>query len=121
MQGQPKYSPLAPVVTTEMVGTWIDGSHWSADDLNRAVITKAVEYGAEFRCTDDEMFFGRVAVYLGQGNAWADQQPDDGERLTELADAAVDWMNRHLVYHHQLAFTVDENSLMLEKIEDSTE
>jgi hypothetical protein len=118
MHGQPTYSPLAPVVTTEMVGCWIDGSHQHPDDFSIAVIRKALEYGAIWDVREHAHVFDTAAVYRGRGQDFIHPNIDVPVALRELSDEAVEWMNDHLVYHHQLAFQIIESDLFLVNIED---
>ena len=118
MHGQPTYSPLAPVVTTEMVGCWIDGSHQHPDDFSIAVIRKALEYGAIWDVREHAHIFDTAAVYRARGEDFEHPTIEVSEALHELSDQAVEWMNEHLVYHHQIAFLIEESSLFLQVIED---
>lgn len=117
MHGQPTYSPLAPVVTTEMVGCWIDGSHQHPDDFSIAVIQKALQYGAIWDVREHAHIFDTAAVYRARGDDFVHWNIDVPEALRELSEQAVEWMNEHLVYHHQIAFQIVESSLFLSQMD----
>ncbi len=116
MHGKPNYSPLAPVVTTKMVGCWIDGSHQHPDDFSIAVIQKALEYGAIFDVRSDAHVVENAARYRARGEDFIHPNIDVPIALCELSDAAVEWMNENLVYHHQIAFQIIESDLFLSRM-----
>ena len=84
-------------MNTYQLGCIIDGSHWSAADIDHAVITYAETRGWTVGWMDAP--YGDVTDW----EAW----------LSEVADEAITWLNDHYA-PEGTAYFFDDNSLFLE-------
>ena len=94
-------------------GLVIDGSMDSADALNDAIVRLAMAHGwdsgVDMQRLHAALFSPHAPVTV---EGWDDSP---SQIVSELADAAVDWMNEHV--GPDLVIFIDENCLMVESAE----
>lgn len=88
------------------IGCLIDASHFSADYLNQRIINFAQSFGLAL--PDDDS----VEQLFSDDSDLNDEQ---SERLLELSDSAVGWLNENCA-REGYAFNIDNNSLYFEPI-----
>lgn len=96
MQGKPK--SVHPIIEH---GCIIDGSHDKTSTFDARVIAFAVALGAE-----PEPHEMNAIVHYGL----SEHDGDEGQILTEAADAAIDWLNEHIADDDEI-FVVNEQEL----------